>query len=191
MKLVAFNGSPNVNGNTSYMIKQLFKEVEKHGIETELVQLGCKKIQGCIVCGKCFQNRDMKCANNNDILNKCIEKMIEADAIVIGSPTYFANVTTEVKALIDRAGSVAFANDRSFTKRKVGAAIVTVRRSGSINVFDAINKFFLINQMIVPGTLDWNSGHGFMPEDVKNDKEGTENMKILGDNIAWLLRKLL
>jgi len=122
-------------------------------------------------------------------LNELIEKMIAADAIILGSPTYFANVSPELKSLIDRAGLVGIANDYLFAK-KVGAAVVAVRRAGSVNVFDAINKFFFINQMIVPGSLYWNLGIGLQPGDVNNDEEGIRTMKILGQNMAWLMKKL-
>jgi multimeric flavodoxin WrbA len=115
--------------------------------------------------------------------------MLEADGIIIGSPTYFANVSTEVKALIDRAGLVAIANGHML-KRKVGVAVVAVRRAGATDAFDAINKFFLINQMIVPGSVYWNLGLGLGEKEVKNDEEGLNTMRILGENMAWLLRKI-
>ncbi|HJO95752.1 MAG TPA: flavodoxin family protein [Victivallales bacterium] len=190
MKVVAFNGSPRKSGNTAILIKQVFGELEKNGIETELIQLGGKKIKGCIACGKCFENKNKRCIFNDDILNECLEKMIEADGIIIGSPTYFANVTTEVKALIDRSGFVAIANDRML-KRKIGAAVVAVRRAGAANVFDAINKLFMINQMIVPGSSYWNLGIGLDKGDVENDEEGLKTMSALGENISWLLKKIV
>ncbi|MCP4180844.1 MAG: flavodoxin family protein [bacterium] len=189
MKVVAFNGSPRRSGNTAMLINQVFTELDKNGIETELVQLGGKKVRGCIACGKCFENKNKRCIFNDDIINDCIEKMIEADGIIIGSPTYFANVSTEVKALIDRSGFVAIANDR-ILKRKVGAAVVAVRRAGAANVFDAINKLFLISQMIVPGSIYWNLGIGLDKEDVKNDSEGLKTMSELGINMSWLLSKI-
>ena len=189
MKVIAFNGSPLKHGNTAMLINRVFEELKKEGIETELIQLGGKKIRGCLACYKCFDNKDRRCSNNNDILNECVEKMIEADAIIIGSPTYFANVSTEVKALIDRAGLVSIANDRML-KRKVGAAVVAVRRAGATDVFDAINKWFFINGMIVPGSIYWNLGFGLEKEDVKGDEEGLNTMKVLGENMAWLLKKV-
>jgi len=189
MKVVAFNGSPRKGGNTELLIKAVFEELEKEGIETELIQLGSKKIHGCVACYKCFQNKDQSCVFKNDIFNECFEKMIEADGIIIGSPTYFSNVSTEVKALIDRSGLVAIANDHMF-KRKIGAAVVAVRRAGATDVFDAINKLFFINQMIVPGSLYWNLGFGLEKGDVKGDDEGMNTMKVLGENMAWLLNKI-
>lgn len=189
MKVVAFNGSPRKKGNTEQLIKMVFAELEKEGIETELIQLGGKKIRGCIACYKCFQNKDQRCAVKNDILNECLEKMIEADGIILGSPTYFSNVSTEIKALIERSGLVAIANDHMF-KRKIGAAVVAVRRAGATDVFDAINKLFFINQMIVPGSIYWNMGFGLEKGEVKDDDEGVNTMKVLGENMAWLLKKI-
>jgi len=189
MKVIAFNGSPRKNGNTEQLINMVFAELEKEGIDTELIQIGGKDIRGCTACYKCFENKDKHCAVKNDILNECLDKMIEADAIILGSPTYFSNVSTEIKALIDRAGLVAIANDHMF-KRKIGAAVVAVRRAGAMNAFDAINKLFFINQMIVPGSTYWNVGVGLKKGDVKDDKEGMNTMKILGENMAWLLKKI-
>ena len=189
MKVVAFNGSARKDGNTAILIRKVFGELEAEGIETELVQLAGKKIRGCTACGKCYENKDKKCVVDNDILNECIGKMVEADGIIMGSPTYFADVTTETKALIDRAGFVARANSDMF-QRKVGAAVVAVRRAGAIHVFDSINHFFLISQMIVPGSFYWNVGIGRKPGEVEQDSEGLETMEILGQNMAWLLKKI-
>jgi len=189
MKVVAFNGSARKDGNTSILINRVFDELQKEGIETELFQFAGKKIRGCIACMKCFENKDQRCSNKNDVLNECLEKMIEADGIILGSPTYFSNVSTEIKALIDRAGLVAIANDHMF-KRKVGAAVIAVRRAGSVSVFDAINYFFFINQLIVPGSIYWNMGIGYEKGDVEKDEEGIQTMKVLGENMAWLLKKL-
>ena len=171
------------------LIDTVFAELKKEGIKTEQVQLGGKKIHGCTACMKCFENQNKRCSIDNDILNVLVTKMLEADGIIIGSPTYFANVTTEVKALIDRAGLVAIANGHML-KRKVGVAVVAARRAGATDAFDAINKFFFINQMIVPGSVYWNLGLGQGEKEVKNDEEGLNTMKILGENMAWLLRKI-
>ena len=189
MKVVAFNGSARKNGNTAILINYVLRELEQEGIETELVQLAGEKIRGCIACMKCFENKDQRCSVTNDVLNACIEKMIAADGIILGSPTYFANVSTEMKALIDRAGMTSIANDRMF-KRKVGAAVVAVRRGGAIHVFNSINHFFFIGQMIVPGSIYWNMGFGLDKGEVEKDDEGISTMKGLGENMAWLLKKL-
>ncbi len=189
MKVIAFNGSARKGGNTSILINLVLDELQKEGIETELFQFAGKKIRGCVACMKCFENKDQRCSNNNDVLNECLEKMLDADGIILGSPTYFSNVSTEIKALIDRAGLVAIANGHMF-KRKVGAAVVAVRRAGSVSVFDAINYFFFINQLIVPGSIYWNMGIGYEKGDVEKDEEGIQTMKVLGENMAWLLKKL-
>jgi multimeric flavodoxin WrbA len=189
MKVIAFNGSARKDGNTASMINMVFNELQKEGIKTEMYQFQGKKIHGCIACYKCFQNKDNQCSVKNDVFNECLSKMIEADGIILGSPTYFANVSTEIKALIDRAGFVAIANDHLF-KLKVGAAVVAVRRGGATNVFSAINYFFFINQMVVPGSSYWNMGIGYNPGDVENDQEGKETMQILGQNMAWVMKKL-
>ena len=157
IKVVAFNGSARKDGNTAILVQTLFKELEKAGIETELVPLAAKKMHGCLACGKCWEKKDRRCVID-DYVNECIAKMDEADGIILASPTYFSDVTTEMKALIDRAGFVALANDSMF-KRKIGAAVVAVRRGGAIHTFDTLNHFFFINQMVVPGpgTGTWGS----------------------------------
>jgi multimeric flavodoxin WrbA len=188
MKVIAFNGSARKNGNTAILIREVLSELEEEGITTEMIQLAEKTIHGCTACGKCFDNQDQRCAIDNDFANECIEKMLEADGIILGSPTYFADVTTEMKALIDRAGYVARANPDMF-KRKVAAAVVAARRAGAIHVFDTLNHFFLISQMIVPGSSYWNIGIGRAIGDVEQDEEGMETMRILGRNMAWLLKK--
>jgi multimeric flavodoxin WrbA len=189
MKAIGFGGSPRKDGNTAILIKHLLRELENEGIETELYQLAGKEIKGCKACYKCFEKKDGKCVFSNDVANECIEKMQKADAIILGSPTYFADLTPEMKALIDRAGFVAKANGDMF-KRKVGAAVVAVRRMGAIHVFDSINHFFFISQMVVPGSIYWNMGMGREIGDVENDEEGIRTMKTLGQNMAWLLKKM-
>ncbi len=181
MRIVAFNCSPRKNGNTSRMINVVLEELEKDGISTELVQVGKKKIRGCIACYKCGEKKDSRChaGKEGDILNDCLEKMIEADGIIIGSPTYFSNISTEAKALIDRAGLVARMNGDLF-KRKVGAAVIAARRAGAVSAFSAVNYFFLIGQMIVPGSTYWNLGYGLDPGEVEKDEEGIKTMSDLG-----------
>ncbi|MCP4755954.1 MAG: flavodoxin family protein [Proteobacteria bacterium] len=189
MKVVAFNGSPRKEGNTSILIKYVLEEIEQEGIETEVVQLSGKKIRGCRACFKCFANQDKRCSIDNDDLNGCLEKMLEADGILLGSPTYFSNVTAEMKALIDRAGLVCSANGGPL-KHKVGASVVAVRRAGSIPTYDALNHFFLYSQMFVPGSSYWNMAIGMAPGDVEKDEEGIGTMKTLGQNMAFLLKKV-
>lgn len=189
MKVVAFNGSARKEGNTAMLIGMVFEELKKEGIDTELINLAGKDMHGCIACYGCFANQDKRCAVDKDFLNECIEKMLEADGIIIGSPTYFADVTAEIKALIDRSGLVAKANGDMFV-RKAGAAVLAVRRGGSIHGFDTINHFFTISQMIIPGSNYWNFGIGLNPGDVDSDEEGKQTMRLLGQNMAWLLKKI-
>jgi len=186
-EIVIINGSPRMDGNTVHLIRHVFTALEAEGIETELFQLGGRKIRGCAACYGCFKNKDGRCAID-DVVNECIEKMAESDGIILGSPTYFADVSAEMKALIDRAGLVSLANDRNL-RRKIGAAVVAVRRAGSIHVFDSINHFFFINEMIVPGSIYWNMGIGREKGEVEEDEEGIQTMKALGENMAWLLKK--
>jgi len=189
MKVVAFNGSARKDGNTAILIKRVLKALEGEGIETELIQLAGKAIRGCTACRVCFEAKNQRCAIEDDNVNVYIQKMVEADGIIFGSPTYFGMMSSEMKALIDRAGFVARANS-DMLKYKVGAAVVAVRRAGGMTTFDAINHFFLINQMIVPGSSYWNIGIGNKKGDVQKDEEGMKTMDDLGRNIAWLIKKL-
>lgn len=188
MKVVAFNGSPRKDGNTAALLGVVLKELNGQGIETKLVHLK-GPLSGCIACNKCFEKKNGKCTMDKDIVNECIALMKEADGIILGSPTYFADLTPELKALIDRSGFVGKANEDMF-KRKVGAAVVAVRRAGAIHVFDSINHFFLINQMIIAGSSYWNIGLGLHEMDVEKDEEGIEIMRTLGQNMGWLMKKI-
>jgi len=138
---------------------------------------------------KCFENKNKRCAVEKDIVNECIGKMVEADGILLGSPTYFADVSAGMKALIERCGMVSRANG-DMHQRKVGAAVVVARRAGAFHVFNSLNAFFLIGQMIVPGSSYWNLAHGRLPGEAANDEEGMKTMKQLGQNMAWLMKQL-
>ena len=188
MKVIAFNGSPHKDGNTATLLAEVLRELESQGIETELVHLK-GPLGGCKACFKCMEKKNGRCVQDKDMINQCIEKMVAADGIIIGSPTYFADLTPETKALIDRAGFVAMANGYMF-KRKVGAAVVAVRRAGAIHVFDSINHLFLISQMIIAGSSYWNIGMGLEERDVERDQEGLATMRTLGQNMGWLLKKI-
>ncbi|HAS53656.1 MAG: FMN reductase [Nitrospirae bacterium GWC2_57_13] len=189
MKVIAFNGSARKEGNTAHLLNTVLKELEAEGIKTEVYSLAGKPIQGCIACYKCFENKNKRCAVEKDIINECIEKMTAADGILLGSPTYFADVSASMKALIERTGMVSRANGDLY-KRKVGAGVVAVRRAGSMHVFSSLNHFFLIGQMIIPGSSYWNIGRGREPGEVANDEEGMKTMKDLGQNMAWLMKQL-
>jgi multimeric flavodoxin WrbA len=189
MKVVAFNGSPRPEGNTACLIGHVFSGLEAAGIETEMFHVGGQPVRGCIACYRCFANQNGRCAVDEDRVNEWIGRMTTADGILMASPTYFTDVTSEMKALIDRAGLVARANGH-FLRRKVGAAVVAVRRAGAIHVFDTLNHFFLISQMIVPGSSYWNIGIGRNPGEVEGDPEGLQTMADLGGNMAWLMQRL-
>ncbi len=189
MKVVAFNGSPRRNGNTRALLQFALDELAAAGVQTELVQLGGLPLRGCTACYGCYGNKDGLCTVSSDPLNELLGKMVEADGILIGTPTYFTDVTTEVKALIDRAGFVSRANG-NLLRRKLGAAVVAVRRGGAIHAFDTINHFFLIGEMIVVGSSYWNIGFGGNPGDVEKDQEGVSTARTLGRNMAWLLEKV-
>jgi multimeric flavodoxin WrbA len=186
MKVVAFNGSPRKDGNTTILIRHVFRELEKEGIKTELVQLSGKEIHGCIACYRCFENKDQRCAVKKDMANECIEKMIKADGMILGSPVYFTDVTAEMKALIDRAGFVSRANGGMY-QNKVSAAVVALRRSGAMHTLDTLNHFFLAGEMIIIGR---GIGVGKDKGDVEKDEEGIQAVKSLGQRMAWLLKKL-
>ncbi len=188
MKAVAFNGSPRKGGNTETLLRKVLSQLESNGISTELVQIGGKPLRGCTACCKCSETLDGKCVIRADDMNLYISKAVESNIILIGSPTYFADVTSETKAFIDRVGYVTRANG-SLLKNKIGAAVVAVRRAGGIHAFDSINHFFLISGMIVPGSTYWNLGIGRDIGQVESDQEGIENMEDLGRRIAWLVSK--
>jgi len=189
MKVIAFNGSVRKEGNTAILLNLVLDELKAEGIETELYSLAGKPIQGCIACFKCFEKKNRRCNVEKDIINECIQKMDEADGILLGSPTYFADVSAGMKALIERCGMVGGANNKMY-RRKVGAAVVAVRRAGAIHVFDSLNYFFTINEMIIPGSSYWNVGIGRQPGEVNSDAEGVQTMKNLGKNMAWLMKKI-
>jgi multimeric flavodoxin WrbA len=183
-KVLAINGSPRKDGNTSILIRHILTELENEGIETEIVQLGGKKIHGCTACMKCFENRNSKCVIDDDLVNTSIGKMTEADGIILGSPVYFLDITPEMKAFIDRAGFVSFANGHLF-RHKVGNAAVAVRRTGASRTLDTMLHFFLVHDMVVPGLPVIGVGRDI--GDVERDEEGIANAKRVGQNMAWLL----
>jgi multimeric flavodoxin WrbA len=189
MKVLGINCSPRKGGNTELLIKEVFRALEKEGIKTEFFQLGGKKVNGCIACMKCKKEEDGRCHQKNDVINNCIEKMVKADAIIIGSPVYHADLSADTKALIEVSG-YALRGAGNPLKHKPGAAVIAVRRAGAIHAFDSINHFFLINEMIIPGSSYWNIGIGREKGEVLKDVEGMRTMKVLGENMAWLLKKI-
>jgi len=189
MRVVAFSGSARKDGNTAVVVREVFSTLEKAGVETELVQLAGKTIRGCRACYKCKDTLDQRCSMTEDVVNECIQKMVSADGILLASPTYFADVTSEIKALMDRAGMVSRVNG-DLLRRKVGAALAVARRGGAIHTFDSLNHFFLIGQMIIVGSSYWNLGFGLDKGDVAKDEEAMQVMRTLGENLAWALERL-
>jgi multimeric flavodoxin WrbA len=189
MKVVGFNGSTRKDSNTAILVRHVFAELDKEGIETEMIQLAGRQIRGCLGCYKCYVNVNGRCVQEKDALNEYIQKMADADGIIMASPVYVASISPDMKAMIDRATMVAKANG-GLLRRKVGAAVVAVRRGGQIHALDTINHFFLISEVIVPGSSYWNFAFGLEKGDVDNDREGIQTMEVLGQNMAWLIKKL-
>lgn len=189
MKVLGINCSPRKGGNTELLIREVFKPLEEKGIRTDLFQIGGKKVNGCIACMKCRKKADGRCHQKNDVINECLALMEKADAVIIGTPVYFADLTGDAKAFLEVAGYALRAAGNPL-RRKPGAAVVAVRRAGAIHAFDSINHFFLINEMIIPGSSYWNIAIGRDKGEVLNDEEGMKTMKVLGENMAWLLEKV-
>ncbi len=194
MKVTAFNGSPHSKGNTFLALNIVLEELNKEGIETEIVQVGGQIIHPCKVCLKCRQKKDGLCYGyeneKDDILNECLAKMYDSEGIIIGSPVYFGSLTPETKALIDRAGYSARGIDKNPLKRKIAAGIAVVRRQGAVVTLEQINNFFYLNEVIIPCSTYWNMVIGREIGEILNDKEGVSTLKNLGINMAWLLKKL-
>jgi len=186
MKVVLFNGSPHKEGNTYHCLNTVMEELKAAGVECDYVWIGMEKLQGCTACYKCIENDDQICIIKGDKMNEYIQKMLDADGIIIGSPTYFSNLTTSTKALIERAGFAV----RGHLKNKVGAAVVAVRRAGANHVFSSINYFFLIKEMVVVGSTYWNVGIGRLPGEVLDDEEGIRTFSNLGKNLVHVLNKM-
>ncbi len=186
MKIVAFNGSPRKDGNTTMLIGRLLEAVGQEGIETELVQLSEKPIRGCIACYKCFENLDGRCAVKNDAANEYIEKIMGAQGLVLGSPSYFQDVTAEMKAFIDRVGFVGLANGKMY-KNKVGASLACFRRSGAMHTIETMNHLFFSNDLVIAGRV---LGLGKEKGEVAADEEGMELAAVLGRRMAWIVKRL-
>ena len=192
MKVVVFNSSPRSEGVTTKCLNIVMDELKAAGIEVEYIWMGMDKIQGCISCYRCKENQDKRCSVKTDKLNEYLEMMLSADGIILGSPTYFADTATRMKALIERAGLVAKVNG-NLLKHKVGASVVAVRRAGATHVFSSMNYFFLINEMFVVGSSYWNLGvnpNVMSAADMDKDAEGKLTFQNLGKNFAYLLKKL-
>jgi len=189
LKVVAFNGSARPDGNCTLLIQEVLSGLEQHDIETDLVQLSQKAIKPCVACYQCLENRDRRCVIDDDDLNTCIDKIIEAQGIIMASPTYIGDVSSVTKALIDRAGFVARSNGNMF-RRKVAAALTAASWGGAIHTFETLNLFFLIGEMIVVGSSNWNLGFGREKGQVLQDRKALATVRTLGHNMAWVMKKL-
>lgn len=189
MYALAVNGSPREGGNTEVLLKEVLSSLAENGWETELVKVGGTAIRGCTACYKCFENKDNRCIIGNDGFNEVYAKLLKADAMILGSPTYFAAVSADLKALLERAGFVAIANNNAFAG-KIGTAVVAVRRGGATHAFDSINHMYQMSRMVIPGSTYWNMGIGREKEEVTGDEEGMNNMRHLGKVINWLGRSI-
>ncbi|MBF0585444.1 flavodoxin family protein [Prosthecochloris sp. N3] len=188
--VLAINGSPRNNGNTAHMIKQVLQALEQEGCTTETVRIGGTDIRGCSACYRCIETKDRRCSMNRDCFNDVFERMLNADAIILASPTYFADITPELKALIDRAGFVSRVNGQLF-RHKVGSALVSLRRGGGVHAFDSINHLFQACGMFMVGSTYWNLGFGGREGNgIGEDSEGMQNMEDLAASLAYLLKKL-
>ncbi|MBC2581996.1 flavodoxin family protein [Clostridium sp. DJ247] len=187
MKVVAFNGSPNKEGNTYHGIKIVAEELEKQGIDVEIVHVGNKVIRGCMACGGCVRNKNEQCVLPGDSVNEWIQKMKEADGIILGSPVHYSAIGGTMKAFLDRAFYVTSVNS-GMLRHKVGAAVVAVRRSGGVPTFEQLNNYINYSEMLMPTSNYWNVIHGTLPGEANQDEEGVQIMRTLGKNMAWLMK---
>ena len=187
MKVLAFNGSPKKEGNTWHAISMVTAELEKENIETEIIHVGNKTIRGCTACGQCRIHQNEQCVLPGDEVNEWIQKMKRADGIIFGSPVHYAAMAGTMKSFMDRAFYVAGANN-GLLRHKVGAAVVAVRRSGGLPAFDQLNNFINYSEMLIPTSNYWNVIHGAQPGEVTQDEEGKQIMRVLGKNMAWLMK---
>lgn len=187
MKVIGINGSVRKESNTTLLINEVFKELTRVNIQTEMIELSNIKIQPCKACFTCKGKEN--CIYRNDDFYELFEKIKLADGIVLGSPTYLANISASMQAFLERAAVVVDMNP-GLLKYKVGVAVASARRSGSLQAIDAMNHFFLNHEMLIAGSTYWNMVYGQMHGEVLNDVEGMENIKNLGQNMAFLIKKL-
>jgi multimeric flavodoxin WrbA len=189
MNVVAVSGSARCGGNTYRLLDAALEPLRAAGHDCEVIEVAGKEVRGCTACGRCRELKDGQCHGRDDFGNEVIVRLLAADAILLGSPTYFADVSAEMKAIIDRVGYVGRSRPELLS-RKPGAAVVAVRRAGAIHAFDTMNHFFTISEMLTVGSSYWNVGIGRDKGDVEGDAEGMQTMRRLGENMAWLLERL-
>ncbi len=187
MKVLAINGSARKNGNTAILIQTVFEELEKEGIKTEMICLAGNAIQPCKACWAC--DGQGNCVHHNDVFREILEKMKSADGILLGSPVYSANISSSMQAVLERAAVVCDMNP-GLMRHKAGAAVAAARRGGSMHAIDTMNHFFLNHEMFVVGSTYWNMVYGQMPGDILKDDEGMNNVRNLGQNMAFILKAL-
>lgn len=187
MKVIAINGSPNKGGNTFHALSMVGDELIAGGIEFEILHIGHKLIHGCTACGKCAVNKDEKCVLKTDDLNKWIQQIKVADGLIIGAPVHYSGIPGTMKSFLDRLFYVAGVNGGLF-RQKVAAAVVSVRRTGGSATFDSLNHYLNYSEMIIATSNYWNVIHGRSAGEVTQDGEGRQIMRILGKNMAWLLK---
>lgn len=183
MKIILINGSPNKNGTTFRALEEVSKTLNKEGIETETIQVGHLTIKGCNGCGACSSLK--KCVYE-DVVNEVLEKMQNADGLVVGSPVYFSSANGTLISFLDRL----FSAQKGSFSYKIGASVVVARRAGTTATFDELNKYFLISNMIIPGSNYWNQVHGNSAIEAENDLEGLQTMRMLAKNIAYVLKSI-
>ena len=189
MKVIAFNGSPRKDGNTAGCLKTVLGELERAGIETEMIQVGKERVRGCIACFTCSKKQNERCAIEDDPVNDWIQMMKAVDGILLGSPVHFSGVAGTMKSFLDRAFFVSSANG-GLLRHKVGASVAAVRRSGGIPTVDTLNHYINYSEMIMPSANYWNVAHGTKPGEMEQDGEGKQIMEVLGRNMAWLMKAL-
>ena len=184
MKVLLINGSPHKEGCTFTALSEIKDQLEKEGIDSEIFWIGNKPVRGCIACGRCGTLE--KCAFDDDVANEIVEKMLESDGLIIGSPVYYAGPNGALCAILDRV----FYSASSKFAFKPGASVVSCRRGGSTASFDRLNKYFTISNMPIVASKYWNMVHGNTPEEVKQDLEGLQTMRTLAKNMAWMLKSI-
>ena len=184
MKVLLINGSPKSKGCTYTALCEVAKELEKENIEAEIFHVGNQPIRGCIACGGCSNNSG-KCVFNDDTVNIALEKAKEADGFIFGSPVHYAGASGMITSFLDR-----FFYAGNCFQYKPGASIVSCRRGGATAAFEQLNKYFTISNMPIVSSQYWNMVHGNTPEEVKQDLEGMQTMRLLGKNMAWLLKSI-
>lgn len=187
MKVIAINGSPHPNGNTAFALKQAGLSLREEGIDFEILHIGNRAIHGCMACNKCFEKMNGKCIFAHDAVNEALPLLKDADGVIIGSPVYYSGIAGTMKSFLDRVFYVSAANGNYF-RNKVGAAVVSVRRSGGSMTYNNLNMYLTISEMCIASSNYWNIIHGHQSGEAANDAEGIQVMRLLGRNMAWMLK---